>query len=498
MSLIILHKDGTVEPAIRKLTQDEQNTFSRAVLQAVGICSAWRDAIALLRPFYDATCETAYVDKHARMGLGAWFFSLTDIDQAASVILHEASHVLYNHFIRGESMAADAYTQNIAGDFEINTGLEGLEKVDLNFAVFPDRKPYTFPRHKTLEQYVHYLLNDPKHKEDMKDRKKKGGGQGQGAPSPGAGKGQTAKAGEAQSSPSGKSDPNGDPSDSGGGGDKDEKASGAQKGHSHNGVVCDQNTDEREEAADEAGIEKASVSEQQIAKKNTAIRTAEAAEAARQAGDGALANFFDYARKNMQPPKVNWRNILRKILASNVDAIVKGKSDYSYKRTSRRLSDSKFIFPGMVTYQPKLMMGVDTSGSMSEEDHRRAIREIEGIIKSVNRNKDSLRIFSVDTEVKNCRPVSDVNKLRLQGGGGTQMGVGVDYCRTLPKKEIPDLYICATDGFVPWDLYADAIRKASRLFSVVTLVTTEGGYESVTDEVKKLSVVIDISEGREK
>jgi predicted metal-dependent peptidase len=398
------------------------------------------------------------------MGVGPWFFNLDKTYQRSSVLLHEASHVLYNHFVRFEAMPAHPHTQNLAGDFEINTGLEKINKIDLEFAVFPDREPYAYPSHKSLEQYLHYLSNDP----DYNPPPPKRGDSGE----PQDGDGQGSQPPPGQGSP-----------------DQD-----SEKGSGGEGVVCDQNTDERSEGADEAGVEKASAAEQSIAKKNTAIRTAEESKKARAAGDGTMAEFLEFASRNMQPPKVDWRTIFRKVISSTTDAIVKGKSDYSYRRVSRRMNDTPYIFPGMVTYAPKVMFGVDTSGSMSTEDHRRGIQEIEGIIKAANRNKGAIKVFSIDTQVQNIKPVNSVEKLKLQGGGGTAMDIGVDYCNQLPRKDKVDIFILATDGYTNWNAFEKSLTQAHKNFSSIVLITQKGSWDNITPGCRRMAHFIDISE----
>jgi len=147
------------ENPIRLLTQEEQESYSTAVVYGIIIIPAFRDAVALLRPFYDGGAKTAYTDRFARVGLSPWFFSL-NIYQRASVILHETMHVLNNHFAREDALSADPKLGNICGDFEINCGLDMLPKVDLSVGIFPDKNPYSYKRYLSLEQYYHLLKED--------------------------------------------------------------------------------------------------------------------------------------------------------------------------------------------------------------------------------------------------------------------------------------------------------------------------------------------------
>lgn len=513
VTLEVVNPDGTREPAIRKLTKEEHEIFAGAVIKATSTLPVWRDAIALMRPFFDASCDTAYTDRYSRVGLSRWFFEELDVIQRSSVLLHEASHVLYNCFVRGEVMGADPTKNNIASDLEINSGLATVPNVDLSFGILPEKDPFNFEKHLTQEQYYHLL-------DEMNYEPPKQGGQ-QGTPDPncpehGDNAGQGGQTGDQDGDQGGdsgngdQSDENGQGSGSGQGqgdsspsGDHQHGNSGPQctcphtgDGKGNNGSIgCDQATDERVADADDIGIERASDAEQSIAKKNTAARVEEAAKRARQAGDGHMSQFLELASKRLSPPRVNWRTIFRRVLSKNNEAIIRGRSDYSYRRTSRRLTDSPYIFPGMVKYQPKTMFAIDTSGSMGHEDYMRSIAEIEGILKSVGRSKGAMRVFSVDTQVANVKPVDSVAKVNLKGGGGTDMAVAFQYVNSLPQAERPDIFVLATDGHTDWSRVERAIHEAPKKYPSIILVTTASGYATTTDSLKRVATVIDISDG---
>ena len=527
----------TASPAvIRKLTEEEREIFGGAVIRAANILPSFRDVIALIRPFYDGSASTAYTDKHSRVGLSHWFFHEIDASQRASVILHETYHVLNNTFTRGDAIPqATPQLINLSSDLEINSTLDKHPSVDLSFGVMPDKAPFSYDRYLTMEQYYTRIKNDPEMQkpepdpncevhgeggqdgskgdagdqqgEDESGQEGAGGGAG-GDSSQGGSGGQGSESGQGgsggQSSSGGKSE----------GGDQEDGADGsgssagdANHEHGDSGPkcscpsqtpgACDPSTEEREAGADEAGIERASAAEQSIAKKNTAVKIEEALKElrSRNQGNGHLEDMLSLTLKNMAPPKVDWRKLFRRIVAKLDDTITRGRADYSYRRPSRRLSDSKFIFPGMVKYNPKIMFGVDTSGSMSMEDHQRTAYEVEGVLKAINKGKDSLKVFSVDTKVSNIKPVDNVAKLNLRGGGGTEMSVAWAFARSLPSREQPDIFILSTDGFTSWDTIEAELDLTAKSFSSVILITTSLGYAGVPESVRRKAHVVDISEG---
>jgi len=546
MGLFIKHEDGTIEPAIRQLNENEIKVYNIAIVKAVTQVPAFRDSLALLRPFKDATAQTAYTDRYSRVGLGEWFFTLKSEAQQATVLLHEAFHVLNNAFSRGAALGADPTLMNASSDLEINCGLYTNANLDISFGILPTRKPFDkLEMFKTMEQYYHTICSDkdlmdmlkpppcPVHGDNFSGQNgseptsagDSDDGSDQSASGDGSGSDSNENNGDSGSSDSGSSGSSsepgeGEPSSNGvgshqannhshgpsnkkctcpngdsGEGDSGEGASspGSGSGNSSRGIVCDESTQDRAESADDAGIERASESEQSVAKKNTQARVEEEIKKARAAGDGHAENFYNIALQNMAPPKVDWRKILQRVLSRNMEAIVRGRSDYSYRRYSRRFTDSKFIFPGMVQYNPKMIMGIDTSGSMSHEDHLRACSEIEGFLKSTNRAKNSLSVFTVDTQVSNMKLVDNVKQLDLIGGGGTAMEVAWQYVETLKKSQQPDLFCLVTDGYLGdygWANVEDEVRKSRSKFPSIILVTTKNGYESRLKSLDLVATVI--------
>lgn len=99
---------------------------------------------------------------------------------------------------------------------------------------------------------------------------------------------------------------------------------------------------------------------------------AQAAEAARSVGKlpGALQDFVT----ELLQPKKDWR----RELASFVGSYCKKK--YDWKVRNRRTASTGIITPGMSPHLPKGVCGIDTSGSMSDPNIRRAISEHAAIL----------------------------------------------------------------------------------------------------------------------
>lgn len=601
----------------RKLNKEEKEIFSFAVYKAVSMVPSFRDAIALLRPFVDVTCDTAYIDKFSRNGLSYWFFWYTkDVYERATILLHESMHVLYNHFSRSELAGITGMNMLYSSDLEINSVIKKIPRSDISHGISP--YDFGFPEMKTMEIYsdlIQNLKETPKMKtqkagKSAKDaftftpltrldmsasaaaeinitdangltlfdklfiRQMNGGAidpeeeakQGQsGEPSSENGQNEDDESGDSSEGDSGdssdSSSENGDSSSesgdsSGDSADSQSSSSGKSKsssqssgeessnskGSSSNGenspqkgdnspetdnsetdlsdeevenandtikdisrrkeakdeksIVnsgeCDESTEERSEAADDAGIEKVSAAEQSIAKKNTMQKIVEESQN-RSAGSGAMDEFLKISIGLMSPPKADWRKIFKGIVASFYGQAMLGRNHTSMSRVNRRYSQGNMILPGTIDYIPEAMLGFDTSGSMGTKDYKAGLSEIEEILKSIMRGRNSLKVFPVDTQVKGIQCVNSIKDIDFSGGGGTDMSVAFKYVNELPAKKRPSIFILVTDGGTNWDSIANELMKARGYRSVI-LVTDSYMYKNVSPDVRRLATVIDISD----
>lgn len=462
--------------AIRKLDKDERVVYGGAITRITNIMPAFRDAIAHLRPYMDITAGTAYVDQFSRVAVSPWWIHSITNDERAGVLLHESMHVMNNHFDRQKNGDYHDHTKaNITQDMEINTTIQRAPEVKLpEIVVYPEKDPYNFDKGKSFEQY--YALLD-----DMAEEQKSQGGS-DGDDDEGESSDDQSGGGSSSQSDSngGSGQEQGDTPGQGGSGEENAEQGG-------NGS-CDSSTEAREAAADEAGVEKASKSEQTIMKSATADRIRDELARSRAAGTGHMDEFYRMAYSRIYRPVSDWKQILRKVSSSSVDAIAMGRSDYSYRRTNRRMAGSKFIHPGMVQYKPTVMLGVDISGSMQQDDKIKTIGEAESLLKELDKSSN-FRVFPVDTEVGKIKTVRSVKELSFYGGGGTQMEVAFDYVKQLPKKERPDFFALATDGGTDWNaLLESAIQAQKAGVASAILVTTSYGHDAYKQARERIRV----------
>ena len=146
-------------------------------------------------------------------------------------------------------------------------------------------------------------------------------------------------------------------------------------------------------------------------------------------------------------PKVDWREQLREF----VNAICANKDASSWRRVNRR-------FLHMDTYMPSLVgesvghivVGVDTSGSIRNEDITRFLSEVQAIANHVHPEKVDLiywdHAVAGHEEYDAASLMTLVNSTKPRGGGGTDPRCVSTYLKD--KKVKPECVIMLTDGCI--------------------------------------------------
>jgi len=167
-------------------------------------------------------------------------------------------------------------------------------------------------------------------------------------------------------------------------------------------------------------------------------RLAGAAQQAMQAGKlgGALARLVDYFLQ----PQLPWRGLLAHYISMNA------RDDYSYSRPSSRRGDPA-IYPALRSGQVNISVALDTSGSISDEDMREFVSEIDAIKSHV---KARITLLACDMQLEEGAPwVYDPWEAftlpkKFTGGGGTAFAPVFDWIDTCDIQ--PDLLIYFTDA----------------------------------------------------
>lgn len=147
-------------------------------------------------------------------------------------------------------------------------------------------------------------------------------------------------------------------------------------------------------------------------------------------------------------PKVDWRTQLQEF----VNTTCGGRDYSSWRKPNRRFLSSDMIMPSLVGERVKnIIVGCDTSGSITNEDHARNLSETDAILSVVT--PDKLHIIYWDHEMAGHEVYDDATRGSFRtstkpvGGGGTNPAAMEAY---LKKEDIKaDCIIMFTDGYVP-------------------------------------------------
>ncbi len=100
---------------------------------------------------------------------------------------------------------------------------------------------------------------------------------------------------------------------------------------------------------------------------------------------------------------------------------------------------------------------------MSEADLTAAVSEVQGVLTSSGIARDRLRLLTCDAAASAVQRVRSVRDIRLVGGGGTDMRVGIAAAEA--ERPCPDVVVVFTDGDTPWP---DAPSRARLVCAVIS------------------------------
>lgn len=214
----------------------------------------------------------------------------------------------------------------------------------------------------------------------------------------------------------------------------------------------------------ESGVPGITQAEAEIIRRRVAEEIRRIAESSRDRG--TVPGHWARWAEEMLRPRVDWRRELASTVRQAL-ADVAGAADYTYRRPSRRQVPD-VILPGLRQPVPRVAVVVDTSGSISDTQLATAVAEVAGILRAAG-HREGVHVFAVDSAVQaagKAFTTQQVSRL-LAGGGGTDMGVGLEAASKLRPQ--PHLTVVITDGHTPWP--AEPPRDCGR---VVVLLVGDG------------------------
>jgi predicted metal-dependent peptidase len=185
----------------------------------------------------------------------------------------------------------------------------------------------------------------------------------------------------------------------------------------------------------------------------------EAVEVAKSRGDlpSSIERFFN----GILNPKLSWRSVIRKSVIGVLP------SDFSWKKPSRKSVCSGYYLPSILRESAEVVVAVDTSGSIDQEEGSMFVSEMVGLAKSIRNLK--MTILVCDSKIHGVYDVKNGNiqkilSIKFEGGGGTSHLPVFDWVKSNSKKA--KLLVCFTDGFTRFPKAEEVPRNLKVLWVV--------------------------------
>ncbi len=372
------------------------------------------------------------------------------IEELEGVLVHEIEHLIRCH---GERALEDHYIWNIAGDMLINDDIStmsiGNRKLELpKGALYLAQATGDGYKGQAVTEELYFWLLDKReqYRNQMQDLMKQAGkGNGQCQSCGGDGKEK-----DGQGNETGKPCPH-----CGGTGKNPSNGSG----------------DELFDAIYGSKIDDHSVMEESDGLAEQAIK--EIIDTAKIRGWGNMSgNGVQKLEELCKGAKINWKTLLRKYLSAAVNSPGNIYENNWSKRNRRGLP-----LPGVKKLSNKIVVGIDTSGSISDHEVQVFFTEIEKIVKDVGQ----LVVLQWDTEIKDVWKEykrGDYKKITIKGRGGTD--VQNVYKWMVEEKMTSYPIVMFTDG---WFDYSFDTKKVKTIWCVTNeeKCTVPGGKNIFVD-----------------
>lgn len=165
---------------------------------------------------------------------------------------------------------------------------------------------------------------------------------------------------------------------------------------------------------------------------------------------GRLGIDLPRSISDMLNPVIDWK----KELAEFVTSTCKGKDEYTWRKFNRRLISNDIYLPTVENETiGEVVVGIDTSGSIGQEQLNAFASELVSICEAVS--PDAVRVLWWDTKVHGEQLFTDNydqigSMLKPLGGGGTRVSSVAEY---INKKKInAECVLVFTDGFLESDV----------------------------------------------
>lgn len=161
----------------------------------------------------------------------------------------------------------------------------------------------------------------------------------------------------------------------------------------------------------------------------------------------------DWANTLVKGTPIPWQQVFMSLVRRLITTIM-GQTDFTYAMRSRR-DMAGVISPAMAGPQVNLAIVQDTSGSMGDWGGpliQECLAQVPRIVKGA---KGVVHFVNCDAQASEAQRVKSGKRVELQGGGGTDMSVGI--AKALTLRPAPQLIIVQTDAYTPWPAEAPPV-----------------------------------------
>jgi predicted metal-dependent peptidase len=451
--------------------------------------------------YADFNTETAYTDGLDIYINPEYFLSLTQ-NERRMILLHELMHIVLKHSLRKEEFLKrfgyilDPYTLNILADAKCNQYLEKYRESlrPQNRGVWPEDVEKIFGiekvREKSLEELIEELAKKIEKKiiipsraildfpvpidvfgegeRRQKDRDRKGKEREK--------EGREEKEKEKEGERGGGKEKEEKKENEGkGGGDKEKRDKGEkEKISKDDGERKDK--DKSKDVLNEGDREDKETDdlEKRWGKKMLEILVSTKT-------IGKDPGYLQRLIEELLKPIVDWRRILRTALTKGIGRNVKR----TWSRPSRKISD---LYPGKETLKlNKVIVLIDTSGSIGENELKRFVSEVYGILRETSK----VVVIPWDATVYDpieLRGMSDIQKLKtsIQGGGGTMIYPALKLVDQ--KFSDYDMFIIFSDWYIG-DISTNEVQNILRKYAKKIIAFTTSARPPEYLESHKIQIV---------
>ncbi len=311
------------------------------------------------------------------------FFGTLNVDERIGVLIHEALHAMLKHnFRQGER---DQKLFNVAADIALNQLIKAPAKLPEG-AMVPET--FEFDKNLTAEGYYELLKQEQEKQEQEKQESEENG----------------------------------------------EEWDGPSNGHPDLTGSDELTLDDHSKWSEGHEVDEA---EQELARATMEKTIKDALEKSRGNVPNNISDLLDlWSRK----AKISWKKVLKRYISSK-----KGSKIGTIRRKDRRQPYRKDL-KGKKTYydKPTVIVGLDVSGSMSDDEIFKGLSEISEVCKVTH---SELKIVQIDTNIQGLEDFDEkTKKFNRKGCGGTYMGEMPKYLNE--NRVQHDVLIMISDMFI--------------------------------------------------